>query len=232
MTHIHGIDGGNRVEDLQSRLINLLQDKLEPEAGMDLPLVLIISGGTNVGKSSLMNWILGEEVSAVSNLARGTKTPVICGRKHDLDRLTTEWCEAGIKIITASDLSTSLQENSQFKVVAKETSGFPPDGCLMVDSPDFDSTHLGNQIWSRKLLFACDALLLTVTPEKYNDEAVVNFLESARQMQRSVIAVFNKNESDEAFIDFKQSLPMKTGSEIPVFTIPRHQAFPLSLPYQ
>jgi hypothetical protein len=50
--------------------------RLEASCGSS-PVKLVVAGGTNVGKSTLFNRILGETVSATSPLARFTKSAVL-----------------------------------------------------------------------------------------------------------------------------------------------------------
>ena len=45
----------------------------------DVPLVAAVVGGTNIGKSAVFNQLAGDNASAVSPLAAGTKHPVCLG---------------------------------------------------------------------------------------------------------------------------------------------------------
>ena len=78
---------GSYREDAEAskiRILGLYRDKIVQELKVLRPLVTVVSGGTNVGKSTLVNGLTTEEVTTVSVLARGTKTPVICGTEHTL----------------------------------------------------------------------------------------------------------------------------------------------------
>ncbi|MCI0440267.1 MAG: 50S ribosome-binding GTPase, partial [Chloroflexi bacterium] len=54
----------------------LLEQKLLPQVRGEPWLVAAIVGGTNIGKSLIFNQLAGEEASAVSPLAAGTRHPV------------------------------------------------------------------------------------------------------------------------------------------------------------
>src|SRR3989304_8945785 len=54
----------------------LLTNKLLPQLNLPPLLVVAIIGGTNIGKSVIFNHLAGENASAATPLAAGTKNPV------------------------------------------------------------------------------------------------------------------------------------------------------------
>src|SRR4051812_36569822 len=55
---------------------DLLVHKLLPQVSSRPMLLVAVVGGTNIGKSLIFNHLAGEDASAVSPLAAGTKHPV------------------------------------------------------------------------------------------------------------------------------------------------------------
>lgn len=225
---ISGLEGEEDSRSKRNLAQAFLEDKLIPETEVAAPLIILISGGTNTGKSSLLNWIISREVSAVSALARGTKSPVMCGSNVSLETIEQAWRKYRFQTMTHPE--DSLAETDQQIVLLSQTHPFPPEGCIIVDSPDFDSNFIRNRIWAEQLLRFCDAVILTVTPEKYHDEAVMEHLRSAHKLGKSVIGVFNKCEDETALDDFKILVRSCTGENTPVLSIHRMKMDRASVP--
>jgi len=170
-----------------------------------------------VGKSTVCNLLVRETVSAVSALARGTKTPVICGSDATITQLGVFL--PGVRAVRSQGV-VGLASFDQPTVVVAPT-GFPPCGCLLIDSPDMDSDHAPNRVWAERLLRAADAVILVTTPEKYHDAAVGDFLRRAVALGRSLAAVMNKSDSVEALQDFAQSVWQPMAAEAALIVIPR-----------
>jgi 50S ribosome-binding GTPase len=220
LVFIPGVVGETDTRGVQANLLKLLDDKLILESSGRLPLIVIISGGTNVGKSSLINWITDRTVSAVSELARGTKNPVICGHDADIEMVALHWKTERFIPLQEQDQSPVLIDMDESVVFTVALPGFPPEGCVLVDCPDFDSNHPGNRIWADRLLTVSDAVLLVVTPEKYNDAVVVEFLGKSQSLQRKCLGIFNKADGQESWRDFVDSV--WTGHSESACLIPRH----------
>lgn len=181
------------------------------------PLVVVVAGGTNVGKSTVFNLLVGEAVSAVSALARGTKTPVLCGGGATLSGLPAFL--PGVETVRAAGIVGS--EAFDHPAVIAVEAAFPPEGCLLIDSPDMDSDHAPNRAWAMRLLHAADGVVLVTTPEKYHDAVVADFLRSAAALGRTLAAVMNKADSAEALRDFVDAVWRPIAGAAPTLAIPR-----------
>ncbi|MBN1425520.1 50S ribosome-binding GTPase, partial [Candidatus Fermentibacteria bacterium] len=195
------------------RILRILRDKLGT-ASSDRPLLAVVAGGTNVGKSTVCNLLAGMQVSTVSALARKTRSPVVCGAAPG-DRSLLP----GVRSMRVVGEAGSAEVDEP-TVFITETP-FPPTGCLLIDSPDMDSDYLPNQLWAWRLLDAADAVVLVVTPEKYHDAAVSDFLVEAAMLGRALVGVMNKSESAEAFEDFVRMVWRPVAADAPVVEIPR-----------
>ena len=67
---------GTGTGDLLDRVVALLPAQVEPEERLDVDVSVCILGRPNVGKSSLLNAILGDERSLVAAIAGTTRDPV------------------------------------------------------------------------------------------------------------------------------------------------------------
>ena len=85
--YIISAEHGSNVDDLLDRIISLISEvKVEPEEEEDITKVAII-GKPNVGKSSLLNRILGEDRIIVSEHPGTTRDAIEIIFKHDLLKL-------------------------------------------------------------------------------------------------------------------------------------------------
>ena len=199
---LEGVPGQTEAEALKHKLLEILQHKLQWDLAPETPILVLVAGGTNTGKSSLVNWMAGESLTAVSPLARGTRSPLVCGSNSGLLNLQQYTSGNSIQFAFLRNPSQLLEEPVETVMYFLASNQFPA-GVLVVDSPDFDSTHRGNRDWAHRLLIAADAVILVVTPEKYNDAAVIDFLQEAENLNKEIAVVFNKNEGTEALKDFK-----------------------------
>jgi GTPase Era involved in 16S rRNA processing len=143
-------------------------------------LVVAFAGGTGSGKSSLLNAVLGEEVSQVG-VARPTTDDALAvipeGSASRFGRLLSE---LGVKEqITASKLKASV----------------------LVDLPDFDSTTEAHRHIVEDVLPRVDAVVWIFDPEKYADRVIhTEFLAGTVPYQSQFIFVLNQVDrlGDEA----------------------------------
>jgi hypothetical protein len=218
-----------QADEVRESALAIIRDKLALASG-DRPLLVLLAGGTNVGKSTICNLLVGETVSVVSALARGTKSPVVCGARATLERMET--LLPGAATVRAEGAAGSA--TYRYPTVVFAPSDSLPDGCLLIDSPDLDSDYAPNRAWADRLLHAADALVLVTTPEKYHDAAVGSFLRQASGLGRALAAVMNKSDSREALEDFVQAVWTPVAGKAPVLALPRRadmrdEAAPLSV---
>jgi hypothetical protein len=170
------------------------------------PVIAIVAGGTNVGKTTVLNAIAGTEVARPTPIARGTKAAVLY-----VHAARAEACLAGGLLPgyerrpiaspeepnderAAGVLLVSKHERPELREIA------------LVDSPDIDSVFGPNKRVAWDLLYAADAVVFVASQEKYNDEVCVSFLEKALRHGKCVFAVLNKASAPEAEEDFRKNV--------------------------
>lgn len=176
----------------------LLEVKLCFEAARaeDAPPLVVIAGGTNVGKSTIFNWVVGEAVASSSPLARHTKAPTIYAHEQELAALGGGVFLPRYARLRLSDKEDPARERSEGAGAEAyfllTHSREEVAGVVLVDSPDIDSTHARNREVAEDLLFLADAVLFVATPEKYNDALCVDYMRQAVSLDKGLVCVLNK----------------------------------------
>jgi len=201
-----------RWEDQRQWCRRLFVGKIRLEAcGGRSPLKLVVAGGTNVGKSTLYNRIVGEPISAMSPLARFTKSAVLFVH-----------AEAHPETVPAEFLPGYPREFSGED--SRPVGGSPGDAerrpslhcrlhrreawreAHLLDSPDIDSTFARNLSTAEDLFFLADGVLFVTTPEKYNDEICVHYMKRVVQYGKRLWVLLNKCTDEEVGRDLRNEI--------------------------
>lgn len=196
---------GGRAEEYRRWSLLLLRTKALFEAEEKRPILVVVSGGTNVGKSTIFNQLAGTTASFVSPLARGTKCPVAWGEEATLKALIRSPFVPGVDVAWDTKTAGDAETDTPTMVLVPAERDLHK-GLVIIDSPDLDSDHTNNRVWAERLLTMSDAIIFVVTPEKYNDAVVIEFLAKAASLRRSLAIVFNKADSDASFDDFSRNI--------------------------
>lgn len=226
LSFVPGTSAERREYKVLSNAKRMLEAKLlvELERAFAPPLVALVCGGTNVGKSTLFNAILQEELSSVDPRAAHTMVPVAkgpLGSQEVLKRLLVG-CE--VHPAKAPAGAGRLGQTSGNIVLLSEGGGV--QDVILIDSPDIDSTSLEHHERARKLLIASDLVVFVTSPTKYNDKRCVEFLIEAGAMGKRLLILFNllpepsAGSRKEVLEDFRREvltrLPAEAGPP-PVF---------------
>jgi energy-coupling factor transporter ATP-binding protein EcfA2 len=138
---------------------------------MDRPLLLImLMGGTGVGKSTLLNALAGDAIARVSLVRPTTRDPVVYHHES----------------IKPERLDPALQ---RCRLVAHARPELREK--ILVDTPDLDSNDLANREILHRLLPLADIVLYVGSQEKYHDKLGWDlFLQQRRR--RAFAFVLNK----------------------------------------
>lgn len=196
-----GADEGVRdaVFEATQEWSDLLTYKLVPHLAGEGCLVAVVAGGTNTGKSTVFNILLGEAVSPVVNTAAATSHPIIAANEQRSaecleSKLVPEFSPRPLED-DGGPMDPELPGDALF--VGRVDS--LPGHLVVMDTPDVDSIDRRNWEVADHIRAAGDVLIAVVTGEKYKDERVVEFFREALNSGRIVIPLMNKANPDGDF---------------------------------
>ncbi|MBL9122490.1 MAG: GTPase domain-containing protein [Planctomycetaceae bacterium] len=172
-------------------LVKRLTDRAEAlRVRMEAPLVVATLGGTGTGKSTLVNALVGAEVTQA-------------GRERPTTRRPTFICRPDLRPeMVGIDPETVHIERRDLPMLAH---------VVIVDCPDPDTTEEPdaggtNLARLRALLPHCDVLLITATQQKYRSARVLAELASAAPGARLVFVQTHADQGDDIRADWRDVL--------------------------
>jgi len=197
------------VPALEGRLFRTFEDwerqltfKLVPRLGGEGCLIVAVAGGTNTGKSTAFNCLLGRTVSPVSPYGAFTKHPLVTagGARYEqcLERgklLPDAFIPKAAGETLEKDIADPAGEQMQVFVVREDSL---PEGLVLLDTPDIDSITRTNWELAKSIREAGDVLIGVITGQKYADMAVVEFFREAMKAGRRIIPLMNMAEDADA----------------------------------
>lgn len=166
------IRGYRAAERLRKRLLDQLDDHLLPRLReLSAPAVVVVAGSTGAGKSTLVNSLLGAEVSAAGVLRPTTREPVLVHHPADAE------------LLAAHPLLEILDVKVHDAV---------PRGLTIVDAPDLDSLLASNRETAARLLDAADLWIFLTTAARYGDALPWDVLGQAAERGVSMAMVLNR----------------------------------------
>ena len=174
---------------LRDELIDQIEDYLLPRLRqMDAPLLMVVGGSTGAGKSTLVNSLLGREVTPPGVLRPTTRAPVLACHPSDVHWFETDRVLPGM----ARSLGGPAGPGG-LQLVAVDS--LPP-GLALLDSPDVDSVEELNRDLARQLLSAADAWLFVTTAARYADAVPWELLHVARDRGTALSLVLDRTPPD------------------------------------
>src|SRR5918994_5856012 len=156
---------------------------------MDAPLLIVVGGSTGAGKSTIVNSLVGAEVSPSGVLRPTTRAPVLVCHPSEV-----RWFE-GDRVLPGFPRTLGGEAGPGGLTIA------PSDGIsagvALLDSPDIDSVVEANRALSRQLFAAADAWLFVTTAARYADAVPWELLHAARD-RGTVLSLVLDRVPDEA----------------------------------
>ncbi|QIK83140.1 GTPase domain-containing protein [Sanguibacter sp. HDW7] len=163
--------GTRAARPVRRTVLERLDDHLLPRLReLSRPAVVVVAGSTGAGKSTIVNSLLGEEVSKASVLRPTTREPVLVTHPDD------------------AELAERLDLGEAVRV---EHAGVPR-GIALLDAPDLDSLMSSNRETAARLLAAADLGLFVTTAARYGDALPWQVLADAKERGASVAMVLNR----------------------------------------
>lgn len=161
----------------QQDLLNQLDDYVLPRVRRtDSPLLVVLSGSTGAGKSTLVNTLVGARVSATGVLRPTTSSPILVCHPDDADWwLDSRYVLPGFGRVLGP--APDAVVGDQLVIMKSEVL---PKGLALLDSPDVDSVFEDHHEFAAQFLAAADIWMCVTTAARYADAQVWRLLNRAR----------------------------------------------------
>jgi GTPase SAR1 family protein len=206
-------------ETSRRQLLQQLDDYVLPRLrAIDAPLLAVVGGSTGAGKSTLVNSVVGAEVSRSGVLRPTTTSPVLVHHPDDRRWFADARILPGLARVTGQ--RTGESQPGTVRLV--ESTTLPP-GMALLDAPDIDSVVSANRAIATQLLSAADLWLFVTTAARYADAVPWDLLRTAADRGTSVAIVLDRippDAVDEIRPHLASMLREQGLPTAPIFTVP------------
>ena len=196
-------------------IVDQIDDYIAPRLShLEAPLLAVVGGSTGAGKSTLVNAIVGQEVSPSGVIRPTTRQPVLVYNEADRDWFSSDAILPGL----AREFGPSNPSATTLRMVSAPIG----PSLALLDAPDFDSIDDRNRALASQLLAAADLWLFVTTPARYADQLVWNFLTDAASRNIEVVILLNRLDPDtaeEITTDLKRMMTEAGLATATVFTV-------------
>ncbi|WP_328740014.1 dynamin family protein [Streptomyces erythrochromogenes] len=234
------LPGAPRARQTRAELLAQLDDYLVPRLkAPEAPLLAVVGGSTGAGKSTLVNSLVGRQVSEAGVLRPTTRTPVLVCHPDDhhwfagmrvLPDLMRVWVpheddDAPPKAASRRPGRghVGAQGGHETREMRIETVTSLPRGLAILDAPDIDSLVVDNRTLAAELICAADVWVMVTTASRYADAVPWHLLRTAKQYKATLITVLDRVPHQVLAEVSRQygALLTKAGlGDVPRFTVP------------
>ncbi|WP_460850080.1 ABC transporter [Nocardioides ultimimeridianus] len=184
------LPGTEPLRAARAQVLEQLEDYVLPRLDrIDAPPLVVVGGPTGVGKSTLVNSLIGHPVTRPGLLRPTTRSPVLVHHPDDAGWFGADRILGGLeRVVAESDAQDAIQ------LVATASA---PRGLAILDAPDFDSIDEGNRALSLRLLAAADLWLFVTSAARYSDLLPWEQLELAVSRNTPVAVVMSRVPAED-----------------------------------
>ncbi|WP_331712830.1 GTPase domain-containing protein [Corynebacterium cystitidis] len=212
-------------------IVAQLDDYILPRlANIDAPLLAVVGGSTGSGKSTLVNAIVGKQVTTAGVIRPTTRQPVLVANPAD-----QEWFNSPHVLPGLAREQGAPAANAEATSLRVTTTDSLDQGLALLDAPDFDSIDDKNRALASQLLAAADLWVFVTTPARYADQLVWNFLNDAAGRNIEVIVILNRVDEDSMATvpdDLRRMMEQAGLGDATMFVVPYTIDFDIFLPDQ
>jgi energy-coupling factor transporter ATP-binding protein EcfA2 len=177
------------------KLLSQIDDYLLPRLRQSgAPILVALVGSTGAGKSTLMNSLVGAQVSNTGTRRPTTNSPVLACHPSD-----ARWFAENVFLPTLPRVRQQglAMPGRDGLLVLAENEGMPP-GVALLDTPDIDSVVQAHREFAHQFLDASDLWLFMTSASRYADAAVWELLQQARERDASLAIVLSRVRPESA----------------------------------
>ncbi|MBR8744038.1 dynamin family protein [Nocardiopsis sp. MG754419] len=184
-----GLAGADEGAVLREDVLAQLSDYVLPRVRRpDIPLLIAVAGSTGAGKSTLVNSLVGEQVTTTGVRRPTTNSPVLACNPADVDWFSEASFIPSLPRVRQQGLAMPGKDGM---LVLAATEAMPP-GVALLDTPDVDSAVAAHHEFAAKFLDAADLWVFVTTSGRYADARVWEFLQVARDRDTSLAVVLSR----------------------------------------
>ena len=182
------LPGAAAARSTRTRLLDQLDDYVIPRlTSIDAPLLAVVGGSTGAGKSTLVNSVIGSEVTLSGVLRPTTRSPVLVHHPADAAWFSGQRILPGLARITGRH--SSSDGPGAVRLVASES---VTAGLALLDAPDIDSVVEANRELAGQLLAAADLWIFVTTAARYADAVPWHLLREASERGTAIAVVLDR----------------------------------------
>ena len=183
------ISGAAEVKAERGKLLSQIDDYLLPRVRRSAaPVLVALVGSTGAGKSTLVNSIVGANVSATGVRRPTTNSPVLACHPDELD-----WFAENNFLPTLPRVrQEGLARPGRDGLLVLAASEGMPRGIALLDTPDIDSVVQAHHEFAYQFLDASDLWLFMTSASRYADGPVWEILQHARDRKASLGVVLSR----------------------------------------
>ncbi|MCW2580562.1 MAG: putative transporter [Blastococcus sp.] len=157
---------------------------------LDAPLLTVVGGSTGAGKSTLVNSLVGDQVTTAGVLRPTTRGPVLVCARADVAFFSGDRVLPGLPRVTGSAGGPGTVQ-----LVARDD---VPAGLALLDAPDVDSVVESNRELAGQLLAAADLWVFVTTAARYADAVPWDLLRTAQERGTALAVVLDRVPGEAA----------------------------------
>jgi energy-coupling factor transporter ATP-binding protein EcfA2 len=175
---VFDIPGADEVSAERSKLLSQIDDYLLPRVRQSAaPILVALVGSTGAGKSTLVNSIVGTQVSLTGVRRPTTNSPVLACHPDDIG-----WFAENMFLPTLPRVrQEGLARPGRDGLLVLAASEGMTKGLALLDTPDIDSVVRAHYEFAYQFLDASDLWLFMTSASRYADAPVWEILQHARE---------------------------------------------------